>query len=118
MTRYSRFLPPILWLTVGIIYILAILPRADVPAMPGTDKVQHIAAFITLGVLSALALPRFSLLKIASWLALFGALIEFTQMIPVLHRDASMLDWLADLCAIAGGLLIVAPFRRNAENAR
>jgi len=118
MTRYSRFLVPILWLTVAVVYILAILPRDDVPGMPGTDKVQHIAAFITLGVLSALALPRLSLLKIALSLAFFGALIEFTQMIPVLHRDASLLDWLADLSAIAGGLLIVAPFRRNLGNAR
>lgn len=117
MTRYSRLLAPIFWLTVVVVYILAILPQGDVPAMPGTDKVQHIAAFFTLAVLAALALGRTSLLRIGVGLAVFGALIEFTQMIPPLHRDASLHDWLADMGAIVAGLLLVSPFRRNQKNA-
>lgn len=34
-------------------------------------------------------------------LAAFGALIEAVQAIPVLHRDPSLLDWLADCGAVA-----------------
>jgi VanZ family protein len=115
MTRYSRFLVPVLWLTALAIYILAVMPQA--PSL-GSDKLEHMAAFFTLAVLAGLALPKQSLLSIGAWLAFFGGAIEITQLIPVLHRDASLYDWLADLCAIAVGLLLVSPLRREAREPR
>ena len=46
-------------------------------------------------------------------LAAFGALIEFTQMIPLLHRDASAADWVADSIAIVVGLGLVILLTRS-----
>ena len=117
MIRYSRFLVPVLWLTALAIYILAVMPANEAPSL-GSDKLEHMAAFLTLAVLAGLALPRLSLLSIGAWLAFFGGGIEITQLIPALHRDASLYDWLADLCAIAGGLLVVSPLRREAREPR
>lgn len=81
---------------------MAVLPHP--PQVPGepSDKIQHIAAFATLGLLGMWAYPLVKPLKLLVWLSLFGALIEVVQAIPVLHRDSDPLDWLADF--IASGL--------------
>lgn len=115
MSRYSRFFAVTLWVTMFVVYILAVSP-AQRPQL-GSDKLDHMAAFLTLAVLAGLAMPRLSVLWIAAGLAGFGGLIEFTQMIPALHRDASLNDWLADVAAIALGLLLVAPLRRDPQAA-
>ena len=117
MPQYSRFLVPLLWLTAIVVYILAVMPSSEAPRF-GPDKLEHMAAFFTLAVLGALALPKRSLLWIGTALGLFVGLFEITQMIPALHRDASLFDWLADLCAIAAGLLLAAPLRRQAGEPR
>ena len=48
----------------------------------------------------------------AARLSLFGAVIEIIQMIPVLNRDADVVDWLADTAAALVVLLLVAWLRR------
>jgi VanZ family protein len=68
-------------------------------------------------VIAALAMPRRSALSVACGLALFGAAIEVTQLIPGLRREASLDDWLADVVAIAAGLLITSPIRRRLQDA-
>jgi VanZ family protein len=117
MTRYSRFLAPIFWLTVVAVYVLAIMPARQAPSV-GPDKIEHMLAFFTLAILAALALPRLSLMWVGAGLALFGGVIELTQLIPLLHRDASFADWFADLAAITVGLLIVVPVRRMMSESR
>jgi hypothetical protein len=79
------------------------LPR--VPGNP-SDKIQHMIAFGVLASLASHAYLRASLVKIGLCLAGFGALIEILQSIPVLHRDASAIDWMADCGAVAVVLVV------------
>lgn len=113
----SRLLSSLFWLTLVAVYALAIMPVADVPRL-ANDKVEHMMAFFTLAVLAALALPRIPVLLIAAGLVAFGGLIELSQMLPAIHRDGSIYDWLADGAAIAAGLIVTYRFRRPAEDAR
>lgn len=89
-------------------FVIAVIPHP--PVIPGepSDKVQHIVAFVVLALLGRLAYPatrkRFLLFGLMS----FGALIEFAQSIPMLHRDADPLDWVADTGAALTVLVIAA----------
>ena len=107
-----RLLPYVFWAAMLFGFVMAILPKP--PTLPGepSDKVQHILAFLTLAALASLAYPRARPLKIGLGLALYGALIEFTQMIPVLHRDAELLDWIADVAAASIVLALFTLGRR------
>ena len=108
----GRHLRVLLWAAVLFTFVMAVLPHP--PRLPGdpSDKVQHIVAFATLGLLSAFAYPLAPVLMLVVSLALFGGLIELAQAIPVLHRDSSLIDWIADMIASGTVLLIVRWFRR------
>ncbi|MCW2922589.1 MAG: hypothetical protein JWL76_2463 [Thermoleophilia bacterium] len=103
------------WSAALFALVMAILPKP--PQLPGSpsDKIQHIAAFVVLAALAAAAYPRTSLMRIAVWLSLFGALIEFLQALPMLHRDSDARDWIADTLAAALVLLLVRLWRRRAR---
>jgi hypothetical protein len=94
------------WAAAVFAFVMATLPHP--PHIPGapSDKVQHVTAFATLGVLSRLAYPATSPLRLVLGLSLFGAVIELVQGIPVLNRDSSVWDWVAD--TIACGLVLGA----------
>ena len=87
------------WGAAILSFVMAVLPHP--PQVPGSpsDKIQHIAAFTTLGLLGAWAYRGTSLVRLALRLSLFGAFIELVQAIPMLHRDSDVLDWLADTVA-------------------
>lgn len=87
--------------------VMASLPQP--PPLPGSpsDKVQHIMAFAVLTGLAALAFRKTSALKLLLLLSAFGALIEIVQLIPALHRDSEVMDWLADTAATAAVLCIL-----------
>lgn len=108
-----RLLPYVFWAAMLFAFVMAILPKP--PQLPGapSDKIQHILAFTTLAALAAAAFPRASLLKIGILLAAYGALIEFVQMVPMLHRDGNVVDWLADVAAASLVLALVALLRRR-----
>ena len=112
----NRTLRILFWLSVAFSFVMATLPHP--PPMPGepADKVQHMVAFATMSALAALAFPRVALLRIGIALSAFGAFIEFVQMIPMLHRDAELLDWIADSAAIGVVLGIAAMARRARTN--
>jgi VanZ family protein len=102
------------WAAWAFSLVMAVLPHPPrLPVEPG-DKVEHIAAFLTLGLLSAWAYPRTPLLQLLIRLSLFGALIELVQAIPSLGRDSDPLDWLADTVAAALVLLAIG-WRRRAR---
>ena len=82
---------------------MALIPPPDIPGEPG-DKIQHMMAFATLGGLAAAGWRE---RRLVAWLAAFGASIELFQAIPALHRDAELLDWLADMAATAMALGVV-----------
>ena len=88
-------------------FVMALLPKPpEIPGEPG-DKIQHMMAFATLGALAAAGWRDRALIKLFAWLAGFGAAIEVFQAIPALHRDAELLDWLADMVAAAVALGLV-----------
>jgi VanZ family protein len=80
---------------------MALLPKPPQMPLNPSDKIQHMIAFAVLASLASHAYFRTSLVKIGVGLAGFGALIEVLQSIPLLHRDSSVVDWLADCGAIA-----------------
>jgi VanZ family protein len=112
MTAVRRLLPAAFWAAMLFGFVMAILPKP--PTLPGdpSDKVQHILAFLVLAALARLAYSRVRPVKIGLGLAAYGALIEFTQMIPALHRDAELLDWIADVCAASIVLILFSAARR------
>ena len=109
-SRTSRL---IFWAAFTFSLVMAVLPHP--PELPGepNDKVQHMAAFLTLGFLSSWAYPSTALLQLLVRLSLFGALIELIQAVPSLYRDSDPLDWVADTVAAAVALAIVFWWRRR-----
>jgi len=108
--RYSggSLVRALFWAAALFALVMALLPHP--PQVPGnpSDKIQHAAAFVTLGVLGAFAYPRLSTLRLIVALSLFGAFIEIAQAIPALHRDSDVFDWLTDTVACA---VVVVPVR-------
>jgi len=115
--RRLTILRVIFWIAIVLSFLAAINPLP--PQLPGqpNDKVQHIMAFLMLGTLAFLAFPRSSPVKLLFGLSAFGALIEFVQMIPVLHRDGDVLDWIADTGAAAVVLAILHFLRHTSRRA-
>lgn len=105
------------WGAAIFAFVMAVLPHPpDVPGEPN-DKVQHMAAFATLGVLGAWAYVRAPLLRLLVGLSLFGAFIEMVQAIPALGRDSDVRDWIADTVAAAAVLLLVHLLRSRSRRA-
>lgn len=102
----------IFWAAAAFALVMAVLPQP--PQLPGEpdDKVQHMIAFATLGLLGSWAYPALSLVRLLVGLSLFGAIIELIQAVPALHRDADPLDWVADTAAAAAVLLVASAVRR------
>jgi VanZ family protein len=99
------------WAAALFAFVMAVLPHP--PELPGepSDKIQHAAAFATLGVLGAWAYAGAALLQLLAGLSLFGAFIEVVQAIPALHRDSDIKDWIADTLA-AGLVLLLIRWKR------
>jgi hypothetical protein len=96
------------WAACMFAFVMAVVPHP--PILPGhpSDKLQHVFAFLVLAVLGWLAYPATKKRKLLLGLMAFGALIEFAQAIPALHRDADPLDWLADSAASLTVFVIIA----------
>ena len=90
----------------------ALAPNAEAPDLGHGDKINHIAAFVTLSIMAAWAWPRVRLLTIGLALSALGAAIEGLQALPVVARDAEWADWYADTAAVLVALLVVAVIRR------
>ncbi len=102
-----RLLRPLFWLLALFSLVMALLPQP--PSISGyqfSDKFNHMLAFSVLTTVARLAWPRASLWVPVLLLSLYGAAIEGLQMIPALHRDADLRDWVADGIAIACGALL------------
>lgn len=103
------------WGAAIFAFVMAVLPHP--PELPGSpsDKIQHIAAFATLGLLGAWSYRGMSRVRLALRLSMFGAFIELVQAIPALHRDSDIRDWLADTAAVAIVLLGVGWWRSRSK---
>jgi hypothetical protein len=84
-------------------YSAVIPPRQAIQLVPW-DKAEHFIAFYGLTGLAAAAFPKRQLFVIAVLLSGFGALIEFVQGLPMVHRDRDFWDWVADTIAIGAAL--------------
>jgi membrane associated rhomboid family serine protease len=92
---------------VTVLVSLAVLfaPGADVPsAPPGVDKLVHGSLFAALALTGRWAGMTRGVL--AGVLVLYAAASELLQGIPVLQRDPSVGDWVADVVGILVGLLL------------
>ncbi len=110
---------PVLWRWAFAAAVVAVLVMALLPAPPKlptdpSDKVQHLLAFAVLSLLALAAFRQTPWLAIGLGLSAFGGLIELLQLIPPLHRDSDLIDWLVDTGAVAAVLLGAALSRRRA----
>lgn len=107
----NRLVRVAFWSAMAAALILASLPQP--PRLPGnpSDKIQHVMAFFCLAVLATTAYPKTSAPKLLAGLSAYGALIEAVQLIPMLHRDSELLDWIADTMAAAVGLVAAFVWR-------
>ena len=104
------------WTALAFAVVMALLPHP--PHIPGDppDKIQHMCAFAVLSALGAIAYPKAGLARLGAALSALGAAIEFAQMIPALHRDAQLGDWVADTGAILVVLGLVFLLKRRASS--
>jgi VanZ family protein len=116
------------WLSIGIWVILAsywiaLFIATHVPMemvlLPGgvPDLIPHFITYAVLAVLFATALLVTARRLngrhfVAAWIliAVYGAIDEVTQ--PLVGRQASLLDWLADAAGAAVGLMAVFLWHR------
>lgn len=112
MPPLRRLVRVLLWLAVATAYIAAILPQREAPHLGGSDKVDHMAAFLTVTILARLAHPRVPIWRLLVLVAAFGAAIELSQAVPFIHRDAEWADWVADMAAALIGLVVAWPLVR------
>jgi VanZ family protein len=118
MSPLRRLFVIAFWLAVAFAYVSAIMPAAEAPHLSMWDKLNHMAAFFTITFLARAAYPRMSVLPLFALLAGFGAFIEISQAVPLIHRDAEWDDWFADIFAIVVGLILAWPFAILADKRR
>jgi len=98
------------WAAVLFALFMAAIPRP--PDLQIWDKWQHMAAFFVITVLGRTAYHRLTRKILLPALIGFGGLIELVQMIPALHRDSQLSDWVADIVAVIAALVIVSLVER------
>ena len=102
-----RWVQALFWAAALLALVMALLPHPPHFHGEPSDKVEHAAAFATLGLLGTFAFPRLRWMRLLVSLSVFGALIEVAQAIPFIHRDSDPLDWIADTIACAVVLLLL-----------
>lgn len=87
--------------------------------MEGGDKLNHLLAFLALGVAASFSMPPGwrATAQVAAGLLLYGAFIEVVHtQLP--HRQGEWLDLAADVVGLLCGLLLAAGLRRATAAAR
>ena len=100
--RYRRQFRLLFVVALIAIYILALLPQAQVPDFHWSDKANHLFAFVILGLLLRLGF-RVSYWQSLLWLIAYGALIELSQYFTP-DRSAELADIGADMVGSFIGL--------------
>jgi VanZ family protein len=118
MSPLRRLFVIAFWLAALFAYVEAIIPARDQIELSLWDKINHMAAFFTITFLARAAYPRIPVFRLFVMMAAFGAVIELSQALPFIHRDAEWADWFADLIATLLGLIIAWPFAILADRRR
>jgi VanZ family protein len=107
VTRSAPVVRLLFWAAALFALVMALIPRP--PPVPGhpSDKLLHVLAFATLGLLGTFAYPRFRALLLVAGLSLFGGIIEILQGTALIHRDRDVLDWVADTIACTVVIVIL-----------
>lgn len=85
-----------LLVALAVVFYLALMPVQAVSL--GSDKFNHVVAFVVLGVLGRLSFPRSGVLSVMFPLFAYGVLIETLQY--QVGRFASMDDLVANLIGL------------------
>lgn len=118
MSPLRRLFVIAFWGALLFAYADAIVPGKDAISLSVWDKINHMAAFFTITFLARAAYPRIPIFRLFVMMAVFGALIELSQAIPIIHRDAEWDDWFADMVATVAGLIVAWPFAILADKRR
>jgi len=98
----------VLALAVCLVLLGTLGPWLESP--PGVDKIEHAVTFSALVILADWAL-RGALARIVSAAVLLGLTIEVLQRLMPTGRTGDLMDFLADLAGIGGGVLVVLSWR-------
>jgi len=99
---------------IAVITFLAFVPLDNAPDTGFSDKVNHIAAFALLAALAA-GSYKGGYRALITGLVIYGLFIEAVQyFIP--GRSCSAMDFFADICGIAAGLLLYRFMPRRAAS--
>jgi len=118
MSLLRRLFVIAFWGALLVAYVDAILPGKDAISLSVWDKLNHMIAFFVITFLARAAYPRIPIFRLFVMMAAFGAFIELSQALPMIHRDAEWDDWFADMIASLVGLIIAWPFAILADKRR
>lgn len=95
------------WVALACLLVATHWPRLRVaPSDAPVDKLAHAAGFGSLAALCMLAFPRLPRWAVLAGMLALGAVDEWTQAIPVLHRSCDLDDWFADATGIVVALVL------------
>jgi VanZ family protein len=100
------------YLFIIAIMILALIPPANLPHTPGSDKFHHALAFSFLTLLMGLSHRSLSRLQLTIAMLGYGVLMELLQSFTS-YRMAEWTDLAADVAGICAGLLLLQVIKRN-----
>ena len=93
----TKFLRLLFFVGIAVLLWATLTPASD--AVQINDKIAHCLAFLMLAVAGLRAWPH-SPVALVVGLLFLGAGIELVQALPFIHRDANLLDWIADAIGI------------------
>src|SRR5262249_43649241 len=69
------------WFCIGVIAVVSLLPAAEVAPLRTSmgGHVEHLLTYAATALITAIAYPEHSRLKMAGWLILYAAALEFLQ---------------------------------------
>ncbi|MCX6375295.1 MAG: VanZ family protein [Armatimonadetes bacterium] len=120
MRRVGAWLPAIAYMAA--IFVLS--AQSKLPSPPGIlgwDKLQHLLAYVVLGLLLYRACVISPIVRTSPYWtafvlgALYGAFDEYHQSF-VPGRDMSALDWLADVLGLIAALILMRILEMRGEN--
>jgi VanZ family protein len=112
--RHRRHWRLLLVLLLGVVSWFAFKPSLPSQEWAHLDKLQHISAFATLGLVASLGWAPVPGLfsRVAAGLMAYGLFIEAVQtQLP--SRTGSWADWVADLAGVALGLALARLMQRR-----
>jgi VanZ family protein len=119
----SRVLQRLLWTLTfiywSIIFALTHTPAQHLPKVKLNDKYEHLLAYGALGGLLFCSLwasrpaRRGIALTVLMIGMAYGAVDEWLQALPFVHRDCSLADWFADVAGISIAVVVLSYLRRR-----